>query len=116
MSTKFDLYAVGSVLTLRSGDIATVGFVEASEEVVIVRVRFSSFEAMRKYAHTTTLQAEGDLLPWENSVAGSGPLASVVEMVFHGSIPAGATQITLNLQPTGEEPTSHELNLRPVAG
>ena len=116
MNTEFDLYVAGSVLKLRDGDTATVGFVEASAEFVIIRVRFSSFTAMRKYASTTTLQVEDALLPWENSTSGSGPLAPVAEMVFHGSIPAGVRQITLNLQPIGEELTSQQLSLRPVAG
>jgi len=116
VNTEFDLYVAGSVLKLRDGDTATVGFVEASAEFVIIRVRFSSFTAMRKYASTTTLQVEDALLPWENSTSGSGPLAPVAEMVFHGSIPAGVRQITLNLQPIGEELTSQQLSLRPVAG
>ena len=97
----FTLYSVGAMLPLGDGGTATVGFLESSAEHVTVRVRFSAAEVMRSHSTGCALLVGVHPLFWELTVGGADPLAAVADVVFRGTVPADAGEVSLRLGAEG---------------
>lgn len=105
------LHLLNQKLPLGDGSDAIAGFLKVSEQYVALRIRFADEGSMRRYSSGAGLEGQGRSLPWQTSTGGSGALASVLDMVFEGSLAANAEEVTLRLAPQGKPAETFLLRL-----